>query len=197
VIGAHTGTFVDRMRVAPLQKDILSGAHDEECRAESEKVEAVEIDVTAIHDVACPCLGNDLVEDVDVVHFAVRVQESSSRVQWTRYRAFGGQRPRDNNFTVEGVDNNNNESVTGALITVPNDSVLRGRIRVSGFGVRVLSSTLLATCSLCRRRAVQVPTMRGILPVGHIGQIWNQFNSLSPLTKHDLQDIDRSHRSRH
>ena len=34
----------------------------------------------------------------------------------------GGQRPRDNNFTVEGVDNNN-KSVTGALISVPNDAV--------------------------------------------------------------------------
>jgi len=34
----------------------------------------------------------------------------------------GGQRPRDNNFTVEGVDNNN-KSVTGALITVPPDAV--------------------------------------------------------------------------
>ena len=34
----------------------------------------------------------------------------------------GGQRPRDNNFTVEGVDNNN-KGVTGALIAVPNDAV--------------------------------------------------------------------------
>lgn len=34
----------------------------------------------------------------------------------------GGQRPRDNNFEVEGVDNNN-KSVTGALISVPNDAV--------------------------------------------------------------------------
>jgi hypothetical protein len=34
----------------------------------------------------------------------------------------GGQRPRDNNFTVEGVDNNN-KTVTGALITIPNDAV--------------------------------------------------------------------------
>lgn len=34
----------------------------------------------------------------------------------------GGQRPRDNNFTVEGVDNNN-KTVTGSLITVPNDAV--------------------------------------------------------------------------
>lgn len=34
----------------------------------------------------------------------------------------GGQRPRDNNFTVEGVDNNN-KGVTGALITVPPEAV--------------------------------------------------------------------------
>ena len=33
----------------------------------------------------------------------------------------GGQRPRNNNFTVEGVDNNN-KSVTGALMIVPNDA---------------------------------------------------------------------------
>jgi Carboxypeptidase regulatory-like domain len=34
----------------------------------------------------------------------------------------GGQRPRDNNFTIEGVDNNN-KTVTGPLVQVPNDAV--------------------------------------------------------------------------
>jgi hypothetical protein len=34
----------------------------------------------------------------------------------------GGQRPRNNNFTVEGVDNNN-KSVTGPVIYIPNDAV--------------------------------------------------------------------------
>jgi len=34
----------------------------------------------------------------------------------------GGQRPRDNNFTIEGVDNNN-KAVTGNLAAVPNDAV--------------------------------------------------------------------------
>ena len=33
-----------------------------------------------------------------------------------------GQRPRNNNFTVEGVDNNS-KSVTGPLMTIPNDAV--------------------------------------------------------------------------
>src|SRR4029077_16116063 len=36
--------------------------------------------------------------------------------------AVGGQRPRNNNFTIEGVDNNN-KGVTGPLVAVPNDAV--------------------------------------------------------------------------
>lgn len=34
----------------------------------------------------------------------------------------GGQRPRNNNFTIEGVDNNN-KGITGPLVSVPNDAV--------------------------------------------------------------------------
>jgi hypothetical protein len=34
----------------------------------------------------------------------------------------GGQRPRNNNFTIEGIDNNN-KSITGPLVFVPNDAV--------------------------------------------------------------------------
>jgi hypothetical protein len=34
----------------------------------------------------------------------------------------GGQRPRNNNFTIEGIDNNSG-SVTGPLVTVPNEAV--------------------------------------------------------------------------
>lgn len=34
----------------------------------------------------------------------------------------GGQRPRNNNYTIEGIDDND-KSVTGPLITVPNDAV--------------------------------------------------------------------------
>src|ERR1700688_3888833 len=36
--------------------------------------------------------------------------------------SIGGQRPRNNNFTIEGVDNNS-KSVTGPLVTIPNDAV--------------------------------------------------------------------------
>jgi Carboxypeptidase regulatory-like domain len=34
----------------------------------------------------------------------------------------GGQRPRNNNFTIEGIDNNN-KAVTGPLVQAPNDAV--------------------------------------------------------------------------
>ncbi|HEY7387752.1 MAG TPA: carboxypeptidase regulatory-like domain-containing protein, partial [Bryobacteraceae bacterium] len=36
--------------------------------------------------------------------------------------SIGGQRPRNNNFTIEGVDNND-KAVTGPVVFVPNDSV--------------------------------------------------------------------------
>jgi hypothetical protein len=36
--------------------------------------------------------------------------------------SIGGQRPRNNNFTIEGIDNNN-KSVTGPLVYTPNDAV--------------------------------------------------------------------------
>lgn len=34
----------------------------------------------------------------------------------------GGQRPRENNFTIEGTDNND-KTVTGPMVTIPNDAV--------------------------------------------------------------------------
>lgn len=36
--------------------------------------------------------------------------------------SIGGQRPRNNNFTIEGIDNNSG-SVTGPLVSIPNDAV--------------------------------------------------------------------------
>ena len=36
--------------------------------------------------------------------------------------SIGGQRPRNNNFTIEGIDNNN-KAVTGPLVYLPNDAV--------------------------------------------------------------------------
>ena len=59
------------MRVAPLQNHIRFRAHDEEGATEREDVESLEIDVAAVHDVEGPGLGQNLVEDIDVVHFSI------------------------------------------------------------------------------------------------------------------------------
>lgn len=44
----------------------------------------------------------------------------------------GGQRPRNNNFTIEGVDNNN-KGVTGPLVFVPNDAVAEFSLLTNNF----------------------------------------------------------------
>src|SRR5207237_6528160 len=70
VIGSDAGGLVHRMRVSALDQDIGLGAHNEEGRAEREDVETLEIHVAAIHDVERSGLRRNLVEDVDVMHFA-------------------------------------------------------------------------------------------------------------------------------
>jgi hypothetical protein len=45
----------------------------------------------------------------------------------------GGQRPRNNNFTIEGIDNNS-KSVTGPLVTIPNDAVAEFSVLANQFG---------------------------------------------------------------
>jgi len=45
----------------------------------------------------------------------------------------GGQRPRNNNYTIEGVDNNSG-GVTGPLVTVPNDAVAEFTFLENQFG---------------------------------------------------------------
>lgn len=44
----------------------------------------------------------------------------------------GGQRPRENNFTIEGTDNND-KSVTGPLVYVPNDAVANFTVMQNDF----------------------------------------------------------------
>jgi hypothetical protein len=45
----------------------------------------------------------------------------------------GGQRPRNNNFTIEGIDNNSG-SVTGPLVTLPNDAVAEFSVQQNQIG---------------------------------------------------------------
>jgi hypothetical protein len=47
----------------------------------------------------------------------------------------GGQRPRNNNFTIEGIDNNS-KSVTGHLASIPNDAVQEFSILANQFSAQ-------------------------------------------------------------
>src|SRR5207302_8852682 len=71
VIGLNAGGLVHRMRVSALDQDIGLGPHDEGGRAKREDVKTLEIHVAAIHDIERSGLRRNLVENVDVMHFAI------------------------------------------------------------------------------------------------------------------------------
>ncbi len=52
----------------------------------------------------------------------------------------GGQRPRNNNFTIEGIDNND-KSVTGPMARIPNDSVAEFSILQNQFSAQYGASS--------------------------------------------------------
>lgn len=52
----------------------------------------------------------------------------------------GGQRPRNNNFTIEGIDNNS-KSVTGPMATIPNDAVAEFTILQNQFSAQYGASS--------------------------------------------------------
>ena len=54
--------------------------------------------------------------------------------------SIGGQRPRNNNYTIEGIDNND-KSVTGPLVQVPNDSVAEFSLLTNQFSPEFGHST--------------------------------------------------------
>ena len=71
MIGSHASGLVHGVRVAALQQNVRLRAHNEERRAEREDVKSLEIHVAAVHHVERPGLRQNLVKDVDVVHFTV------------------------------------------------------------------------------------------------------------------------------
>src|SRR5271157_1746866 len=56
------------MRVAPLQQYVRLGAHDKEGRAERKDEEPLKVDVGPVHYVEGSGLGQDLVEEVHIMH---------------------------------------------------------------------------------------------------------------------------------
>jgi hypothetical protein len=62
---------IDRMRVAALNLEVQLAAGHKEAAGFVKAIEALEVEETTIHDVERAGLGQQLVEDVDLVHLAI------------------------------------------------------------------------------------------------------------------------------
>ncbi len=67
LVASHIGCGIDRVRVAPNEDDVALRSRDEECRREGQPVQALEVDVTAIHHIERAGFERKLIEDVDIV----------------------------------------------------------------------------------------------------------------------------------
>src|SRR5688500_16366131 len=71
---------IDGSRIYALEFEVGFGAGNEEAGGLMEAVEPLEVEVTTVHDIEGARLGNQHVEDVDVVQFAVGdVNEARNR----------------------------------------------------------------------------------------------------------------------
>ena len=71
LIANQTCAAVDGMRITPQNAQIGLGPNDEETAGLMEAVETREIEIAAIHQIECARFGQQLIEDVDLVQFAV------------------------------------------------------------------------------------------------------------------------------
>src|SRR5690242_3067321 len=71
LIANQARAAIDRPRVDSFAFEVGFGAGNEEALALVEAIEPLEIQVSAVHDVEGARLGNQHIEDVDVVQFAV------------------------------------------------------------------------------------------------------------------------------
>src|SRR5260221_5190322 len=71
LVADQPGFAIDRMRVAPFDLEVRLATSHEEAAGLVEAKEALEIEEATIHDVEGAGLGQQLVEDVDLVHLAI------------------------------------------------------------------------------------------------------------------------------
>ena len=71
LVANQSGAAIDRMPIAPLGFEVGLGAGDKEAFGLVQLIEPIEVDVAAVHDVESAGLGQQQVQNVDVVQFAV------------------------------------------------------------------------------------------------------------------------------
>src|ERR1019366_8394921 len=71
LVADQTSVAIDRMRVAALHLEVRLTTGHEEAASLVEAIKALEVEESKIHDVEGAGLGQQLVEDVDLVHLAI------------------------------------------------------------------------------------------------------------------------------
>src|SRR5437899_3366394 len=71
LVADQPGLAIDRMRIAALDLEVRLATGHEEAAGLVEAIEALEDEEATIHDVESARLGQQLVEDVDLVHLAI------------------------------------------------------------------------------------------------------------------------------
>src|SRR5712692_9395174 len=80
LVADQAGLAIDRMRVPPLNLKIRFTASHEEAARLVEAIKAFKVQEATIHDVESAGLGQQLVEDVDLMHLAITDVEESRNV---------------------------------------------------------------------------------------------------------------------
>lgn len=121
----EAGASVDHMRVPALGLEVGLGADDGEAAGLVKAAEPIEVDVSAIHDVDGTGLGQQLIEDIDVVQLAVADEDEGrdiapqiqERVQLDR--RFGRAKRRPGKDRETQIDRGGIERVDGVLEIEP------------------------------------------------------------------------------
>ena len=71
LIASEPRIFLDGVGIETATLEVGLGAYHEECRALTELIESLEIQVTSIHNVEGPWFRDQVIEDIDVVKLAV------------------------------------------------------------------------------------------------------------------------------
>ncbi len=80
LVANQAGRAINRMRIAALNLEIRLATGHEEAARPVEAIETLEIDEAAIHDIEGARFGQQLVEDIDLVHFAIADVEEGGNI---------------------------------------------------------------------------------------------------------------------
>jgi len=80
LITDQAGRTIDRVRITATSLEIRLGAGDEEASGIIKARQTLEIEIAAIHDIKGAGFGQELIQNIDVMHFAVADEDKGGNV---------------------------------------------------------------------------------------------------------------------